>query len=295
MDSFLKQLLKRIPRHGEGLLGVGGGHASAVYVAVLVSEFISGLLKNQMASLNKSVYSFVTTLDFNALIYVGIFLVIWIFLGAIAFAGSTRYLIGCVDPEHIAQRTFSIGIRLYTKKMLAYTTFLAVVFFATLGLASVIFMTAGMLGFGYAYILPCLLLLACIFIMFMSKIAYTPMFMIQGKSLFAAIAKSWVASRKRFWLINLTRLILISFVMLPVIFKYLLNVTIYLPSIDIWPYAALIVVGFEEIFVAIGFQEYELERREPIVSKSFAQKDLQQLETYTRADGYEDPQGSMEF
>jgi hypothetical protein len=295
MDSFLKQLLKRIPRHGEGLLGVGGVHASAVYVAVLVSEFISGLLRNQMASLNKSVYSFVTALDFNALIYVGIFIVIWVFLGAIAFAGSTRYLMGCVDPEHIAQRTFSIGIRLYTKKMIAYTAFLGVIFLITLGIASVIFMTAGMFGFGYAYILPCMLLLAFIFIMFMSKISFTPMFMIQGKSLFAAVSKSWVATGKRFWLINLIRLILISFVMLPVIFKYLLNVTIYLPSIDIWPYAALIVVGFEEIFVAIGFQEYELEHREPIVSKSFAQKDLQQLETYTRADGYEDPQGSMEF
>jgi hypothetical protein len=298
MSRFWKHLLRRIPRHGEGLLGVGAAYASAVYLAVLVSEIISSFLGLGYTSLNKAIFSFITSGDLLALPTLGVFMLVLLFLVTIAFAGSTRYLMGCVDPDHIAQRTFAIGLRLYTKRMLVYSLFVVIMLSAFIGFGygivkiSVLFWSGAMLKLAVIFAIA---LLGILLVMLMSKLAYTPMFMIQGFGLFGAMSKSWGATKKRFWIINLVRFILVGFVFLPILLKWLFGMNIYVPSIDIWPYAALIVAGFEEIIVAIGFHEFEEEKKEPIISKAFASKDLQLLEDYTKHEGYSDPGGSMEL
>lgn len=295
MSRFWKHLIRRVPRHGEGLLGVGAAYASAVYLSVLFAEIISSLIPGGYTSFNKAVFDLVTGGSLNALWTVLVFMVIWFFLGALAFAGSTRYMMGCVDPDHIAQRTFSIGIRNYTKKMMSYSGFLVFVMASILGLVFLVFSISKTMDLGAGVYLPILSVLGLIFIMLMTKLSYTPMFMIQGKSLFPAMSKSWKATAQRFWLINLIRLVLVVFVFLPIFLKLFLDMSIYVPSIEIWPYAALIITGFEEIMVTIGFQEFEEDTKEPIITESIAKKDLPLLEDYSRADDYADPQGSMEF
>lgn len=295
MSRFWKHLIRRVPRHGEGLLGVGAAYASAAYLSVLFAEIFSSFIPNGYTSFNKAVFDLVTAGTLEALWTVLIFTVIWLFLGALAFAGSVRYMMGCVDPDHIAQRTFFIGIKNYTKKMLSYSAFLIVIMFIVLGSTYLVFLVSRLNGFNAGTYLPILTVLGLLFVMITTKFSYTPMFMIQGKGLFPAIAKSWKATSQRFWLINLIRLVLVCFVFLPIFLKLFLNMSIYVPSIEIWPYAALIITGFEEIMVTIGFQEFEEDSKEPIITEAIAKKDLPLLEDYTKAEGYSDPQGSMEF
>lgn len=295
MSRFWKHLIRRVPRHGEGLLGVGAAYAAAAYLSVLFAEIFSGLIPDGYTSFNKALFSMITLGSTQAIWTILIFMIIWIFLGAIAFAGSTRYMMGCVDPDHIAQRTFSIGIKNYTKKMITYSMFLAVVMSTIMGLLFLLFRISSIYSLGARFYLPMMLLLGIVVIMLMTKVSYTPMFMIQGKGLFASISKSWKATAQRFWLINLIRLVLVAFVFLPILLKYFLRIFIIVPSIEIWPFAALIIVGFEEIMVTIGFQEYEEDTKEPIITESISKKDLPLLEDYSRADDYADPQGSMEL
>ncbi|MBP7733121.1 MAG: hypothetical protein KA140_05085 [Caldisericia bacterium] len=295
MSRFWKHLIRRVPRHGEGLLGVGAAYAAAAYLSVLFAEIFSGLIPDGYTSFNKAFFSLITLGSTKAIWTVLIFMVLWIFLGAIAFAGSTRYMMGCVDPDHIAQRTFSIGIKNYTKKMIAYSMFLVAVMLAIMGLTFLVFRLSGIYGLGARFYLPVLLALGIIIVMLMTKVSYTPMFMIQGKGLFAAISKSWKATAQRFWLINFIRLVLVAFVFLPILLKYFLRIFIIVPSIEIWPFAALIIVGFEEIMVTIGFQEYEEDSKEPIITESISKKDLSLLEDYNRVDAYADPQSGMEL
>jgi hypothetical protein len=294
MNRFSKQLRRRIPRHGEGLLGVGAAYAAAVFLSVLFAEIFSSLIPGGYTSFNKAVFDLVSRGELMTLPTLGIFVVFLVFLGAIAFAGSTRYLMGCVDPDHIAQRTFSIGIRVYTKKMFAYSMFMSFMLLVFLGVCSVAYYIVGILGFTLLLKFLCLMIIGLIFLMLMTKMSYTPMFMIQGKGLFAAIGKSWVATGKRFWLVNLIRLILVLFVFLPILLKWIVKIDLMMPSIENWPYAALIITGFEEIMVTIGFQEYEEDSKEPIVSNDFAENDLQLLEDYNRNEAYAD-KTSMEY
>lgn len=295
MSRFWKHLIRRVPRHGEGLLGVGAAYASAAYLSVLFAEIFSGLIPNGYTSFNKAVFYLVTAGSVNAIWTIAIFMVFWIFFGALSFAGSTRYMMGCVDPDHIAQRTFSIGIRHYTKRMLSYSTFLVFVVSAIMGLTFLVFHLSRAYSLGASFYLPALLVAGAVVVMLMTKFSYTPMFMIQGKGLFAAMAKSWKATAPRFWLINLIRLILVVFVFLPIFLKFFLGMTIIVPSIEIWPFAALIITGFEEIMVTIGFQEFEEDTKEPIITDSISKKDLSLLEDYSRSDDYADPQSSMEL
>lgn len=54
MSRFWKHLIRRVPRHGEGLLGVGAAYAAAAYLSVLFAEIFSGLVPDGYTSFNKA-------------------------------------------------------------------------------------------------------------------------------------------------------------------------------------------------------------------------------------------------
>lgn len=292
MTNFWKRTLHRmIPRHGAGLFGVGSAVSASLYISVLFSEIISTfVIEGTSISMTDTFISFIKQPTGGSSITVIIFAFLWIFLGAVALAGGCRYLIGCVDPKHIAQRTFFNGIRYYWVKMLGYTLFLAfggVVFLVLLWL-----LWQFLTGLSIAFLVIGVLLYIILATTFWSRLSYTPYFMVSGLGLFASIGTSWITTSKRIWSTTILRLCLVILITAPVMIKYYLSPQTQIPSLSIWPFVALIVFGYVELIVVRGYQEWQEKENLPMVSSKFVKGDIQILENY---DSNVNGPRSMEF
>ena len=280
MNDFWQRTWLKMPRHGAGLLGVGAAYVYSLYLSIFIAELIMEPFTD-LTSVTKSFLRFLSGPSWNDVLTIGIFLFLWVFMAAIALAGGTRYLIGCVDPQHIAQRTFVVGVKYYTKRMLAYSTFLALSLLALLSTMFVfVYFIKPVSTMGYIVDMLVFVVLAFLVIALSTKITYTPAFIIQGDILLTAVKKSWIATKRRFWTIVLIRSIVFTIALAPVIIKYLAGVTIPAPSVSMWPYFALMILGLEEFIVIRGFQEYEEERKLPLISPMFFKQDVTELEEY---------------
>jgi hypothetical protein len=279
MTNFWHRTLNRmIPRHGAGLFGVGSALSASLYISVLFAEIVSTFIESNSVSMIETLITFVTTPTIEGAITILIFSVLWIFLGAIALAGGCRYLIGCVDPKHIAQRTFFNGIRYYWVKMLRYTVFLTFGGLFFLMLFWILWqLIAGMVGVFVVLIIVLFVILATAF---WSKLAFTPYFMVSGMGLFPSIVKSWGATNKRIWSTTILRLCLVIFISMPVMFRFTIEPEVMVPSLSVWPFVALIVFGYIELIVVRGYQEWQEKEKLPMVSSKFVKSDVQILDIY---------------
>ncbi len=285
-----------IPRHGAGLFGVGASLSVSLYLAVLISETISLSFKAGTHSFIDSMIRLVSTPTTENIIMGAIFFVSWIFLGAVAIAGGSRYLIGCVDPKHIAQRTFFNGVRFYFGRMIAYTIFISIMGISSLFILWAIVQLGSAnttIGANNTYIVTAGILFLLFLSLVWSKLAYVPYFLISGDSFFACFSKSWVATKKRIWTIWFLRCLLVVFVIFPVAIKYIISPGAALvPSLSVWPFIGLIVWGYVELIVVRGYQEWIEIKKLPIITTKFKKDDLSYLDNYS--DGHISPK-SMEL
>lgn len=297
MSEFWTRTWTKMPRHVAGLLGVGAAFVCSIYFSMLIAELIMDrFFVGGTASLTSSLLAFLKAPTPNDAILVSIFLVCWVFIGAPAFAGAYRYLIGTIDPKHIAQRAFVNGIKFYTGRMLPFTifmSFMVAVLLAALYLVIIYVKPETLLG--HALTNLSLFVGLMIALMLFTKLAYLPPFLISGEGLGSSIKKSWVATKRRFWTIFGYRAIVLIISLLPILIRVLFRGTIELPSVSLWPYLTLMIVGFEEFIAMRGFQEWEEEKNLPIISPKFFEKDVKQLEDYSKYMEYDDHRGSMEF
>jgi len=291
MTNFWHRTLNRmIPRHGAGLFGVGSALSASLYISVLFAEIVSTFIESNSVSMIETLITFITTPTIEGAITILIFSVLWIFLGAMALAGGCRYLIGCVDPKHIAQRTFFNGIRYYWVKMLRYTVFLTFGGLFFLMLFWILWqLIAGLAGVFVVLIMVLFVILATAF---WSKLAFTPYFMVSGLGLFPSITKSWWATSKRIWSTTILRLCLVIFISMPVMLRFTMKPEVMVPSLSVWPFVALIVFGYIELIVVRGYQEWQEKENLPMVSSKFVKSDLQILDIY---DSNANGPRSMEF
>ncbi|MCK5744270.1 MAG: hypothetical protein KAH30_05980 [Caldisericia bacterium] len=292
MTNFWNRTVHRmIPRHGAGLFGVGSAFSASLYLSVLVAEIIS--ISFVDGGITDAIIRVIYQPSYESMIMIGIFAFIWIFLGAIAFAGGCRYLIGCVDPKHIAQRTFFNGIRFYWKKMLVYTVFLVIGGISSLVLLWFLFNlgTNSVTTLNLIYIIISIAFYTILTTMFWSKLSYIPYFLISGESLSSSISKSWLATKKRIWSIWILRVCMVIFISVPVVIKYLWSPSSQIPSLAVWPFVALIVFGYVELIVVRGYQEWQEKKKLPVVTGKFADKDVKDLDAYDNHNG----PNSMEF
>ncbi|MBP6926916.1 MAG: hypothetical protein ABFD23_02975 [Caldisericales bacterium] len=293
MNNFWTRTWQKMLRHVAGLLGVGAAFVVSIYFSLFLSEIIMAFSFKNPPSLTKSILSFINLPTTPNIITVALFLVFWMFIAAPALAGAYRFLIGTVDPKHIAQRTFINGIVFYTKRMFSYTSFLVLLFSLFLGamyglqiLMEAIFVPQ--IAINWIYLV--MLILAY---MVLTKFSYAPVLIISGEGIFRALKRSWVATSRRFWAIFGIRLLILFISIFPVLLVYFTNFTVT-PSMSLWPYFFLMSLGFEEFIMIRGLQEWEEERNLPIISPQFFDRDLRYLEVYIKQHDYDYETKDME-
>lgn len=297
MSEFWTRTWTKMLRHVPGLLGIGAAFVCSIYFSMLIAELIMDrFFVEGTASLTASLLAFLKAPTANDAILVSIFLVCWIFIGAPALAGVYRYLIGTIDPKHIAQKAFVNGIKFYTGRMFPFTVLMSIMVALLLSaLYLVIIYVKPETLLGHALTNLSLFVGLMIVLMVVTKLAFVPPFLISGDGLSTSIRKSWVATKRRFWSIFGYRAIVLIISLLPILIRVLFRGTIELPSVSLWPYLTLMIVGFEEFIAMRGFQEWEEEKNLPIISPKFFEKDVKQLEDYSKYMEYDDHRGSMEF
>ncbi len=295
MTNFWNRTIHRmIPRHGAGLFGIGAAFSASLYLSVLVTEIVSlTYISSTNASFTSKIIDFINMPSTENITAIIIFSFIWIFLGAIACAGGSRYLIGCVDPKHIAQRTFFNGIKYYSIKMITYTAFLVAGGLISLVLLwFIVSLSSGFTGsIAATYSVLSIIAYLIVISLFWSKLSYIPYFILANNGLFTSIAKSWTATKRRFWAIWVLRVLMVIFVTIPVLIKYIASPASQVPSLSVWPFVALITFGYVELIVVRGYQEWQEKKNLPVVAGKFADKDMKQLDIYNNQSG----PSSMEF
>ncbi len=292
-NDFWTRTFTKMLRHVAGLLGVGAAFVVSLYFSLVIAEVVLDPFTKGPTSLTLSLLGFLRVPTISQVFTVALFLFTWMFIGAPAFAGGYRFLIGTLDPKHIAQKTFITGIAFYTKRMFVYTVFLVLTVAVLLGLLAVgVYFIDPVNTFGKTMTYILFFAGLVLTLMLFTKLAYVPAFKISGERLWTSVAKSWAATSERFWAIFLIRLGILMVALAPVLIRFFIGAAYEIPSLSLWPHFTLLVMGFEEFIVIRGFQEWEEEKHLPIISPEFYESDISQLEDYRN---YDDRSGSMEL